>query len=186
MTPRRARPIATCPAFSRLRSTTLRASPPAPRAAPAPRRSRAFPASARSPRAPARGRRGRRRGGRSIGRAWRARAPRAVRSCACPARFATAMAVRKASSAGAGLAGSRFSSISPRTRCSSASNARCPVRSHVASASSRTARARSTSPARASASASAILMSRRRSERSARAEVRRRDACPRARRRRAA
>ena len=36
------------------------------------------------------------------------------------------MAFRKASSAGAGLAGSRLSSISPRTRCSSASNARKP------------------------------------------------------------
>ena len=34
---------------------------------------------------------------------------------------------QKASSAAAGLAGSRFSSISPRTRCSSASNLRSPV-----------------------------------------------------------
>jgi hypothetical protein len=47
-----------------------------------PRRSRAFPASERSLRARALARRGRRRGGRSIGRAWRARGPRAARNCA--------------------------------------------------------------------------------------------------------
>ena len=80
-------------------------------AAPAPRRSRAFPASAQSLRARARGRRGRRRDGRSIGRAWRAKAPRAVSKLRVPCRFATAMAVWKASSAGAELAGSRFSRI---------------------------------------------------------------------------
>ena len=127
--------------------------------APAPRRSRAFPASAKSLRARARGRRGLRQGGRSIGRAWRARAPRAVRSCACLAavrpRWRSGAPPRRV----AGLAGSRFSSISPRTRCSSASNVRWPIRSHVASASSRLATARSGSPARASASAKAILTS---------------------------
>ena len=53
------------------------------RAAPPPRRSPAFRASAKSLQALARGRRALRRGGRSIDRAWRAPAPRAVRSCAC-------------------------------------------------------------------------------------------------------
>ena len=90
--------------------------------------------------------------------------------------------VWKASSAGAGLRRLRLSSISPRARCSSASNARCPVRSHVASASSRIARARSTSPDRASASASAIFTSPSKVRSYGRAEVRRLDAGPQARR----
>src|ERR1700722_13822034 len=76
-----------------------------------------------------------------------------------PCRLETAIAVWKACSAGTGFAESRFTSISPRTRCSSASNVRCPIRSDVATASSRVASARSTSPARASAPASAILRS---------------------------
>ena len=51
--------------------------------------------------------------------------------------FAMAMAVRKASSAGAGLAGSRLSRISPRMRWSSASKCQCsPCVRDVASASS--------------------------------------------------
>ena len=59
---------------------------PIARAAPAPLRSPAFPALARSLRARARGWRGLRTGGRSIGRASRATAPRAGRSCANSAR----------------------------------------------------------------------------------------------------
>ena len=95
--------------------------------------------------------------GQSVDRAWPEKAPRVVRSCACLARFATAMALRNASSAAAELAGSCFNRISPRARCSSASNVRWPTRSAVASASSRMATARPGSPARASASASAIF-----------------------------
>ena len=92
------------------------------------------------------------------------------------------MAVRSASSAGSGLAGSRLSRISPRARCSSASNARWPIRSDVASASSRIARARPRSPARGFGLRERNLARvRRRTGRFARAAVRRRDACRRAR-----
>ena len=58
-----------------------------------------------------------------------------------------------------GWLGRVLSRISPRARCSSASNAREPVRSTADNASSSMATARSASPARASASASAIFNS---------------------------
>ena len=75
---------------------------PNARSAPALRRSRAFPASAKSLRARARARRGRRRGGRSIGTAWRAKATARSPKLRAPCCFAMAIAVWNASSAGAG------------------------------------------------------------------------------------
>jgi hypothetical protein len=97
-------------------------------------------------------------GGSSIGRAASDSAARSskLRGLCC---FETAIAVRSASSEAAGLAGSRFASISPQTRCSSASNWRFPMCSLAASVSSRMARARSMSPAPVSASAREILHS---------------------------
>jgi hypothetical protein len=97
-------------------------------AQPAPRLSPKIPVSTRSPRAPIQERRGTRRRDRSRGRAWRAKSPRSwkLRMACC---FETAMEVTKAPCAGARLAGCRFSRISPRTRSSSASNTRWPVRS---------------------------------------------------------
>ena len=94
----------------RLSSTGRRAAR-TPRAAPAPRRSQAFPASAESLRAQARGRRGRQ-GRRSIGRAWRARAPPAVQS-------ARALCLRDSDGVrvgGFGGGGSRSARMSPRIR----------------------------------------------------------------------
>jgi hypothetical protein len=72
---------------------------------------------------------------------------------------ATSMALRNSPSAASQSAASRLKSISPRARRNSASNARYPVFSQAASASSTIAMARSGSLASNSASASAIFNS---------------------------
>jgi hypothetical protein len=77
------------PGLERTRTQIARSRPERPypiaSSAPAPPRSPAFPASAKGLRGRAQGPRKRPRDGRSIGRAWPARAPRAVRSCGSPA-----------------------------------------------------------------------------------------------------
>jgi hypothetical protein len=96
----------------------LRRAGPTPSAltGPAPLRSEAFPALAESLRVRARGSLWRRLDRRLVGRAWRAQARPAARSCASPASSRHRWRVWSASSAGTGLMGSRFSSISPRVR----------------------------------------------------------------------
>ena len=117
-------------------------------------------------------------------RAWRARAPRAVQNCACLAASRRRWRSGRLLPQARGWRGRASSSISPRARCSSASNARWPVRSDVASASSRIAigAARDRPPGLRPRPARSSI-ARRTSGRSVRAAARRRGACPRARRR---
>ena len=93
-----------------------------------------------------RGQSRRRRAGRAGASAARSSKLRAFCDCAI------AIAACKDCSAAAVLPGSRFSRISPRIRCISASYQRCSVRSNSASALSRRRSSTSISPAPASAS----------------------------------
>ena len=120
-------------------------------------RSPETPAWAKNLQARDRARRGHRRRGRSLDKASPARARRAARSSAPSAPCAMAMAVRKASSAGAEFAGSRLSNISPRMRCRKASVQCSPVSSASANASSIRVKAPSASSPSASNSASSTL-----------------------------
>ena len=96
---------------------------------PKPPRSPETPASARSLPAPGRARRGLRPGGRLIGRAWPARARRAVRNFGPFAVARRRWRSRKAGFGGGGIGGVLFEEDFAADRWSSASYQRCPVRS---------------------------------------------------------